>query len=531
MFASKSSQESGDDACVMIELICGEDFKAKEENGTRNSYVIFKTPNTSVKSKTVSKNLYPVWNQTLHLTIPKEQIKNDGRIEIECYDSHFLGSKDLIGKTSINIRELRDEETSFEKNFDIEKTGLLVFKMTAINFESVSEFMGIIKASAEELVLNKLKESKNSGLGEKILKQWSENLSDENKLKEKYLTTNWMESMKFQETINQSFNYQPSDEREDIRKRVTMISKEEETFTGTHRFTKELKIKLLFVDHIKDDKLQNNLRKLFSPLISEIGDYTKFGMFHTALLIGPWLLEWNDSALCIPRKCVSKSAFLTADIGEITTKETLESVREKIAKVITNWNVNYSYSMILKTNNHTGNCQTFVDEMLKELGIELKFDGAMAKFINTLKKNGSSKLIYHLSDDIKYLIESSKSEIEFQTHQELDNFIVKLLEIEPTFAKEYKHDFNLLKSFDRALWLKFLKSQDEINYLTGKIEFLEAKYDFKPTTKLFEKIQNHKALLASQEKINEITKPIGEFTMFECADCPFGHPAETKSFW
>jgi hypothetical protein len=46
-----------------------------------------------------------------------------------------------------------------------------------------------------------------------------------------------------------------------------------------------VKIKIIFIDQLKDDKVLVEMRKFFSPIISEIAG-TKMGLFHSALMIG-----------------------------------------------------------------------------------------------------------------------------------------------------------------------------------------------------------------------------------------------------
>jgi hypothetical protein len=42
----------------------------------------------------------------------------------------------------------------------------------------------------------------------------------------------------------------------------------------------------------------------------------------------------NNSALCIPRKCVSKAALLSADIDSISTEKRVDEVVEIVKKKI-----------------------------------------------------------------------------------------------------------------------------------------------------------------------------------------------------
>jgi len=76
-----SRDEINEGAYVVIELIYAKELSPRDSNNVRSPFVIFKTQNHQVKSKTINKNLYPVWNQTLKLPISKETIKNKGKIE------------------------------------------------------------------------------------------------------------------------------------------------------------------------------------------------------------------------------------------------------------------------------------------------------------------------------------------------------------------------------------------------------------------------------------------------------------------
>ena len=37
-------------------------------------------------------------------------------------------------------------------------------------------------------------------------------------------------------------------------------------------------------------------------------------MFHSAVIIGPWYLEWTNKSLCIPKKCYSSAALVAVDV-------------------------------------------------------------------------------------------------------------------------------------------------------------------------------------------------------------------------
>lgn len=88
---------------------------------------------------------------------------------------------------------------------------------------------------------------------------------------------------------------------------------------------------------------QQNVRRLLSPIITNfshlfgtldtINKVLPFGIFHSALIVGPWYLEWTDSEICTPRKIMSKAAIFSCDIDggiELDNTTTLQSLSEKV---------------------------------------------------------------------------------------------------------------------------------------------------------------------------------------------------------
>lgn len=60
--------------------------------------------------------------------------------------------------------------------------------------------------------------------------------------------------------------------------------------------TEQVTVKLIVTEIVHSDK-QKSMRRILSPVVSSIPNLgSDFGMFHTALIIGPWYLEWTDSS-------------------------------------------------------------------------------------------------------------------------------------------------------------------------------------------------------------------------------------------
>ena len=192
----------------------------------------------------------------------------------------------------------------------------------------------------------------------------------------------------------------------------------------------------------------------------------------------------DDSSLIVPRKCYSGAAVLAADIetkfqGALQVNDALD----KISDIICHWNASFTYSQ------KDRNCQTFVDEICDSLGIELKFGGSLAEYVSHLRRNGKCELKYYLTPDLQKTLGINESSISFKTHKELDDFVRKLDEKAPTHLDIVAPDDKvLLKSFDRAFWLRHFKNKSDESWTPERVD--SKTYD---------------------------------------TSCPFGHPHQTKS--
>jgi hypothetical protein len=54
----------------------------------------------------------------------------------------------------------------------------------------------------------------------------------------------------------------------------------------------KVKIKLVIAE-VAQTTARKNFRTLISPILSKFDVFPEFGMFHSAIIIGPWLLEWK----------------------------------------------------------------------------------------------------------------------------------------------------------------------------------------------------------------------------------------------
>ncbi|KAL9656845.1 hypothetical protein ABK040_004379 [Willaertia magna] len=180
-----------------------------------------------------------------------------------------------------------------------------------------------------------------------------------------------------------------------------------------------MKIKFTLVDNLKSDT-SKNVRQIMSPLLDKIDQLPNHGIYHSCLTVGPWLIDYTDCGLCIPRKIISKSAFLSIDIAEVRGIPNITTTIDKLAKSIQKWNTSVNYKRksrrkssklflegqsveeleeeVEKEVYNTGNCQDFVDYLLDSLKVKPVFSHNVKEFLNQLKVKGKSDLTLKLNE-------------------------------------------------------------------------------------------------------------------------------------
>ncbi|KAL9653277.1 hypothetical protein ABK040_010984 [Willaertia magna] len=200
----------------------------------------------------------------------------------------------------------------------------------------------------------------------------------------------------------------------------------------------KMKIKFVLVDNMKSET-SKNVRQIISPLLDKIDQLPHHGIYHSCLTIGPWMIDYTDCGLCIPRPIISKSAFLSIDLLEISGVANVTNVIDKLANSIHRWNtkVNYkrksgrkrdsnlfqrldlsSYEVGESTTStqpqvtqqqeinkeqlfieeEAGNCQDFVDYILDCLQIKPMFSECLQNFLHQSKVKGRPELTLKLNE-------------------------------------------------------------------------------------------------------------------------------------
>jgi hypothetical protein len=80
-----------------------------------------------------------------------------------------------------------------------------------------------------------------------------------------------------------------------------------------------------------------------------------------------------------------------------------------------------------------------------------------------MKTKGVSELIFEIQDKEFLNKFGIKKQTKFHSHKELDEFVHLLLKVDLDFESKYKSEYELLKGFDRAFWLRhYANNQNEI---------------------------------------------------------------------
>lgn len=113
-----------------------------------------------------------------------------------------------------------------------------------------------------------------------------------------------------------------------------------------------------------------------------------------------------------------------------------------------------------------GNCQDFVDSVLKAIGVskDKLYQGPMAEFLKDMRSKGKCDLVFKMDSAFRKKFNRTETEIVFKTHLALDTFVSELMEIDEDFQKNHPLEYNFLKSFDRSFWLKHFRFPDDPNH-------------------------------------------------------------------
>jgi hypothetical protein len=173
-------------------------------------------------------------------------------------------------------------------------------------------------------------------------------------------------------------------------------------------------------------------------------------------------LEWSNKSLCIPKKIYSQSALLALDIKSHLETANVDDIIDKISECVCRWNAFHNYDR------NKNNCQVFIEDLLICLGInpDQYYKGQLGDNLKKMKQFGHADVKFKVSNELRELCGIKESEKEFKTHKELDEFTKQLNEgcmkkYKDTYEMSFPEDAALLKSLDRAFWLRNYREKDK----------------------------------------------------------------------
>jgi len=156
--------------------------------------------------------------------------------------------------------------------------------------------------------------------------------------------------------------------------------------------------KLLELNYMRDDWESMNLKEAKVKLIitalslketpsvlkdklSKWAGIGNLGAVHTAIQIGPIILEWNDSGIIIPAPSYDWPNYRVLgvlDMGSFPVEDFRRDFIPKICEKVTEWNGSVDYDK------YKSNCQKFSEEILDTLGKGSKQDKKIENFLDSL---------------------------------------------------------------------------------------------------------------------------------------------------
>lgn len=403
----------------------------------------------------------------------------------------------------------------------------------------LSNFMknsNIISSNPMDMVKYKLAKSMNVTNLQKEVDELARHLSDPAEIVKNYLSLEWQSVLACETKLNSWIKRRKSDTNEEEEEKGAI---ERSLLAHKQIMTKVLKLKLVIMTSRKQSFSESAFSRLLSPILQSDGVSSKQPRF--GLIVGPWIMMFEDDELCVPKRYFSVQEFFCVDLDEIYCENKFDEYMTKIGTVIAYWNARKDFcSRERNTKTHSDSLD-FIEDVLKALGSRMTTnDDTIQEIIRLFSSLEKENLVMTLSTPFqeKFKLVGTDS-YEFKSHAELDDFCTKLIDIEPLFdqniAKEYPlfdpiflKEYIILKAFDRIFWMKSMFYQGEIDRTNLKLnsieDFLEEKALMGDPTEHFDfYIQEQISFEIQLEKLSR------EMQHTRPHNCCFDDPTASKS--
>lgn len=148
-----------------------------------------------------------------------------------------------------------------------------------------------------------------------------------------------------------------------------------------------------------------------------VGSLSEFGLNHAALQVGALVVDWNTSALVIPRPLRSRNINTVVPINDERPFRRSESL-DAVCRVATEWNRAWLYDnpLLVDREGRKGSCHHFIRAVLDAVGIAPNWqkDGPIEQYVSAVAtgKVGTSLRVW----------DGAGHEHVFETHDQLRQF-------------------------------------------------------------------------------------------------------------
>lgn len=230
--------------------------------------------------------------------------------------------------------------------------------------------------------------------------------------------------------------------------------KEEKKAEFKQQIVKPLTIKLMLTN-LPDDGTGalSHLKKHISRQVAK--SISPYGLNHAALQIGPYIIDWNESAIIIPRWMSSANSTLLIPVREDDKAAIRFNALPKICKKLVEFNTQWKYSSLTySASNKTCNCQDFVQKLMEwlECAPTWKKGGYIDTYIKKIKEGaiGEELKIWDMSE------QGGGKEIVFSGHDALLEFWLSV-----RYSNRDPELVTLIKCIERVIQMRFEATGDD----------------------------------------------------------------------
>jgi hypothetical protein len=321
----------------------------------------------------------------------------------------------------------------------------------------------------------------------------AKSLCDPELLLNTYLSQDWMQTEKLEQKLRKSFRVEPLSDT------AVMIGS-----TLFQQYNRNgFKVQIIILHNKRMQRFSQN----FFSLLFGTQEPSGYMEYIPCLLIGPWIFQFDDSSLCIPKKLMSQQSIaLVSDVDALLVIKDMDQYITKISKFVTHWNITKTYGKTSSVD--------FIHAFLKNLEIDVKIPNYLQRILES-SFEGNLELKFVASPEFMKETKLAQKQTVFKTHSQLDQFVtdldtnLDLTKIQERFPDEYR----LLKNFDRTFWMNYFSLKNDYDSMAKNVE----NEDDSNLRNLKQKIQPFLSLCT------------GNFPDDHVHTCPFKNPAVTGS--